>query len=317
MGEGTDEVKVYSGVDRDTGLAGEPLSAEAAAPGSSDEIAAKIEETRRDMDDTVDAIQQRLAPDQLVAEGLDRLRDAIERNSERVIATLRRHPIVTSAVGLGIGWLLIEGASPYSASRYPTGGYSPGMRERASHIGERAREQASHIAEEAREQAAQLSERVKGQAGHLAGQAREQAGQLAGQLRGQAAHAGSYAYDQAGQAGRQFNRLLHDNPMAMSTMGFALGTLLGLLVPETRKEDELMGETRDDLMEKAKEASKETFEKAQHVAEAAAQAATDEAKRQNLTPEGAAGLVEKAERVAGSAAGAAREEADKQGLTKK
>ena len=48
----------------------------------------------------------------------------------------------------------------------------------------------------------------------------------------------------------------------------AVGVVTGLLIPSTEKEDELMGETRDHLLDEAKEAGQQALDKGKHVAEA-------------------------------------------------
>ncbi len=102
-------------------------------------------------------------------------------------------------------------------------------------------------------------------AGEMVSSARETAGQLASQSQG------------------QVQRLLQESPLAVGGVALALGAAVGLALPETQQEHQLMGEARDRLMEQAKATAKETQEKVQHVAEEAQKAATEEAKHQQLT----------------------------------
>jgi hypothetical protein len=57
------------------------------------------------------------------------------------------------------------------------------------------------------------------------------------------------------------------------------------MAPRTRQEDQLMGETRDRLMDQAKDAGKEKLEQVKEVANAAVGTATKEAEQRGLSPQ--------------------------------
>ena len=63
----------------------------------------------------------------------------------------------------------------------------------------------------------------------------------------------------------------------------AVGVAVGLALPETQPEHRLMGEARDNLLERAASTAKETVEKVQHVATEATRAAGNEARTQGIT----------------------------------
>ena len=70
-------------------------------------------------------------------------------------------------------------------------------------------------------------------------------------------------------------------------MALAIGTAVGLAIPETDRERQLMGEARDSLVERAQEAAAETLDKVQRVAEetlhSAEETATQKSKEVGLT----------------------------------
>ncbi|HEY0556878.1 MAG TPA: hypothetical protein VGG20_21655, partial [Thermoanaerobaculia bacterium] len=78
------------------------------------------------------------------------------------------------------------------------------------------------------------------------------------------------------------------------------------------KEDELMGETRDHLLDEAKEAGQQALDKGKHVAEAMVDKVKEEAQHQGLTAEG---LADKVKTVAQEVTNTAKEEAKRQNLT--
>jgi hypothetical protein len=79
-----------------------------------------------------------------------------------------------------------------------------------------------------------------------------------------------------------------------------------------------MGETRDQLKDRAQQLGGEQLDKARSAGRAAYEAALEEADREGLTPEGAAAAADsmagKAERVAEAASEAAKSEAERQKL---
>ena len=141
-------------------------------------------------------------------------------------------------------------------------------------------------------------ERVAESASH----ARERASELSWQARERARY-------RARQARVGFWQTMEERPLALGAAAIALGVVAGLMIPSTRKEDELMGETRDRLMERAKEVGEEALEKGKQVATVAVDTLKEEAERQDLTPEK---LADKVRTVAKEATNTVKEEGKRQ-----
>lgn len=109
----------------------------------------------------------------------------------------------------------------------------------------------------------------------------------------------------------KFYQASENYPFAMGIGFMAIGLLAGLLMPRTRKEDEYLGETADQVREQAKARGREILERGQQAAKAAVSAATEEAKAQGFTKEN---LTSKIGRVASDIKEAALESARKEGL---
>jgi ElaB/YqjD/DUF883 family membrane-anchored ribosome-binding protein len=96
--------------------------------------------------------------------------------------------------------------------------------------------------------------------------------------------AAAYGYGDAGDTSHavrtvrnrtsQLQRLLQRNPLVVSAVAAAVGVAVGLAIPETRRENLLMGEARDNLAERAKDAAQGAVDKAKQVAGEAARQVT-------------------------------------------
>ena len=258
----------------------------------------EIERTRADMSETVDAIQERLSPQNLKEQAKDRVKEAtVGRAREArsgVVETIKANPMPAALTGIGLGWLLMSARQQGSAPpqyhddvrryRTPTNEYAPKVEEYplddayegndGSSAGEalgRARDKVGETATQAQEKAGDLAGRAKGEASDLGSRTRERASQL-----------GSQAKHQAGRAGSGFQRMLHENPLTVGTLAVGAGAAIGLAIPETSKEHEVMGEARDSVVEKAQEKAQDAQQKVQRVAEEAQGAAQQEAENQGL-----------------------------------
>jgi ElaB/YqjD/DUF883 family membrane-anchored ribosome-binding protein len=60
--------------------------------------------------------------------------------------------------------------------------------------------------------------------------------------------------------------MVREQPLALGAVGLAIGALVAAMAPRTRQEDELMGETRDRLLDDAKRAGSEKLEQAKQAA---------------------------------------------------
>ncbi|MEA2562277.1 MAG: hypothetical protein QOH06_3781 [Acidobacteriota bacterium] len=143
---------------------------------------------------------------------------------------------------------------------------------------------------------------AKDRVAEAAGTAREKASELSWQAREQARY-------RTRQARVGFWETMEERPLALGVAAVALGVVAGLMIPSTRKEDELMGETRDRLMERAKEVGEEALEKGKQVANVAVDTLKEEVERQELTPEK---LAEKVRTVAKEATNTVKEEGKRQ-----
>jgi ElaB/YqjD/DUF883 family membrane-anchored ribosome-binding protein len=257
----------------------------------------EIERTRADMSETVDAIQERLSPQNLKEQAKDRVKEAtVGRAREArsgIVDTVRANPLPAALTGIGLGWLLMSARQQDSAqARYrddaygyrPTNEYAPVAA--GYPLGEDQGAQGASPGEalgRARDKVGETATQAQDKAGDLAGRAQDKAGDLSSRAQDKAGDLGSRIRQQAGRAGGGFRRMLNDNPLSVGTLAVGAGAAIGLAIPESAKEHEVMGEARDTVVEKAQEKAQDAQQRIQRVAEEAQGAAQQEAENQGLT----------------------------------
>src|SRR5829696_2482459 len=119
----------------------------------------------------------------------------------------------------------------------------------------------------ARDRAGETATQVQDKAGQVATQAQDKAGQVATQAQDRVSSLGEQARYQAQRASGGFQRVLRENSLAVGALGVGVGAAVGLAIPETAKEHEVMGEARDTFVEKAQEKAQDAQEWVQQEAE--------------------------------------------------
>jgi ElaB/YqjD/DUF883 family membrane-anchored ribosome-binding protein len=93
-------------------------------------------------------------------------------------------------------------------------------------------------------------------------------------------------------------RFFKDKPLAVAAAAAALGVLAGLLLPGTRREDELLGERRDGLLDSARQAGRDALEQSRQAARGAGRRVRESLREQQLAPDQLAGKVRQVARDA-------------------
>ena len=259
----------------------------------------EIERTRAGMSETVDAIQERLSPENLKEQAKDRVEQAKDRVKEAtvgkaqeagsgIVDTIRQNPLPAALTGIGLGWLFVnarkQGSSrpPYRDTVYRDAAYVEGYPP-TNEYAPAAPGYPSRYEGESGSSTGQALGNARDKVGETATQAQDKAGELASRTQDRVSSLGEQARYQAQRASGGFQRMLRENPLAVGTLAVGVGAAVGLAIPETSKEHEVMGEARDNLVDKAQEKVQETQQKAQRVAEEAQSAVQQEAENQGLT----------------------------------
>lgn len=214
-----------------------------------------------------------------VGDAAQQVGTAIKDTGTSVVRTVRRNPLPVTLIGLGVGMLLLRRRRTHAVryvDNYETDlGYEaawPERRRGEKGVVTRAQSAVSDFVGGAQETVSNAASGAWDSVSNLAGQAGEQASNLGGRIQ-----------EGARRVQDQYERSLQENPLAVGAVALAAGAAVGLMLPSTRVEDRLMGETRENLTQKAEEAARDTFGKLQHVAGEAGRAARKEAEYQGLT----------------------------------
>lgn len=246
----------YEPIGQDFGSAAEPRS-----ENSPENIEREIEATRDRMSQNIDQLGDRLSPDNLKHEAKSAIRHAAQdavsnvgeqarRTGSRLVDVIRENPLPVIAVGAGVTWLLTQrSSSDISGDRMARYAYTgPDRRQgdswlHGSGIKERVDEAVSGVKQTVGEAAGGIKSRsgeLVGDVGELKTQAQERVAKLGGQAR-----------RQTRRAKTNLEHAANENPLIVAIGATVVGLALGLLLPATRRENDLMGPARDQLMDRA------------------------------------------------------------------
>jgi hypothetical protein len=375
-----------------------PTTSTPASGASSAEIKREIDRTRAEMDQTVDALGNRLQPRHLIDDVLGWIRSsggptgsssiaqsgsAVKDAGSMALDKLKQHPLPAALIGAGVVWLLLEGdnksrqragvnagrwpldydpdgppmhsgsyvdartGKPYDEATYgaeyrgqgqgargavlppmsdTSGSSSSSSGSTGGGIGATISGAASSVGsalQGAKEAVTGAVSSATGAVSGAVGSAGGQVGNWAGSARGYTSSgssaAGQYARQGYGYSRDAIREASEEYPLAVGVAALALGAVAGLLLPGTRREDELMGQQSDQLKSAAMETGEDLLERgkdaASSVKDAAmntVQAVAGEARGQNLTP---GSLAEKVKHVATAAIAAGSEAAKEEGIS--
>ena len=250
------------------------------------EIESEIAHTRAEMSETIEAIQEKLRPANLVSDATERVKsattekvknmadtasetaqDVMRGSRERaydMVEGAKQNPIPALMIGAGVAWLLMgsrnrgsdysdRGWSQYS-SRNTRGAYAGGddyyrsTEADYSDVDDSSRYGYNRASSSSR----YGDSRYTG--GSQYGYGNE--GWTSGTSRG-LSDAGDTARQTVRRTSNQLQRMLRDNPLLVGAAAVLAGAAIGASLPETDRENQLMGEARDSVVDRAQEAARE------------------------------------------------------------
>jgi ElaB/YqjD/DUF883 family membrane-anchored ribosome-binding protein len=262
----------------------------------SDRILSDIRNTRSRMDHTLDELGDKMQPRHLVEEAVDyfwtkeshiadKSKQSAARMGKKMVEEVRNHPLPSLLIGAGVVWLLAQ-------QRQRSEGYDetgePGLKEKAGAKFEETKERIKEGAESMKERASEIA----GTAKEKLGAAKEKFGSPMEGARVKSAEVKDKTKEYYQRSMMKARQTSDEHPLAVGLACLAAGVIAGVMAPRTRAEDKAFGETADRIREQAKEQGAEIAEKGKHVVDRAVEAGKEEARTQDLTPEGLTGTSE-------------------------
>jgi Protein of unknown function (DUF3618) len=272
---------------------------------SATEIERDVQQSRAEIEHTLDAIQERLSPGQLVDQAVNYFRGGRGVDFARNLGdSIAANPIPVTLMGVGLAWMMISGQrSARDGDRgdpaywdedldpveEPYAGFAE-AEDDIAYLGAEAEsgggfgEDLQEAGRTAKDRMGELGDRAR----RVGEQARERVGRAGTGMADRAHEAGARARYAGRRARQGLLQSLDEHPLVLGAIGLAIGAALGAALPATETEDELMGETGDKALRRATKLGREQVEKARDAAGAVAGAvvgaAREEAGRQGLTP---------------------------------
>lgn len=225
-----------------------------------------IERTREDMSDTVEAIQDRLRPATIVSNAAESVKNTAKEKAYEVaesepVQYVRANPIPAAMVGIGIAgaaWLAFAGRDAdrirSRSDREERGwGALPDYDQRYYR---RPVAGAAAPYESAGPYSPGMSndtsgESITSKATEVAGDVRRRTEQLARRTQS------------------QLHRAWNESPLLIGAVSAVAGVLVALAIPETERENRLLGETRDSVVEGVQQTVREKVNQVQDAAKTA------------------------------------------------
>jgi ElaB/YqjD/DUF883 family membrane-anchored ribosome-binding protein len=287
---------------------------------------------RHSLSNSINELNQRLTPGQVFDEVLSYAKGGGGTFLRAFSNAARENPVPSLLIGTGCMLFLSQkmGLGHTNGGGYRGNGHREraadansaehpsGIRRAASAVGTKAAEIAGTVkhgveslgdtigsaTQQVREKAHDARDQVSG----TLDQMKESAQGVGDSVAETAAHTRQQAIETGRQIKNRASGLIHEQPLLVAGIGLALGAALAAILPTTRLEDRLMGETSDNLKKSLGDAASEQLQAAKEtagrVADEAMAAAGELAEREGLTPRAAARKVRNlGDKAAGTAGG--------------
>lgn len=276
------------------------------------ETRVRIEQTRLELGETIDAITERLAPQHLAQQAKDAVHEAVQERVDAAKGTIRDATIgkvegavsavtekvtgaassagdmasapMQAASGTGQSMLDTVKQHPVPAALTVIGATWLYLSSRSGGGGRQGGTYSPGYSYGGQTAQPEATNGGTGGIGRALSVVPDTAGQMATKAGDSVGQVGTKVQNTAQQASGSVQRLLQENPLAVGVAVAGLGMLAGLAVPETEQEDRLMGPAHDAVMQKATQAAMDTAQKVQSVAQEAVGAAKQAAQDQDLLP---------------------------------
>jgi ElaB/YqjD/DUF883 family membrane-anchored ribosome-binding protein len=221
------------------------------------------EEIRADLDRTLDEIERKLSPGELLDRSVDFLRNNGSDFIREAGDTVRSNPIPVLLTAAGLIWLTtsIATRNRSRASSYGEGNEFSGYRGSEDygdygHNDGGIRTKVDQARSRMSNAAHRVGDRVSGVTDQMSGRAHE----VADRARGRVSSTMHSMRERTQGARSDLMNLVQEQPVALGALALAAGALIGAALPITQYENRLVGPTRDRTLARAKEMGQREYE---------------------------------------------------------
>jgi ElaB/YqjD/DUF883 family membrane-anchored ribosome-binding protein len=217
-----------------------------------EELERDIDRTRSSLGRTIDELENRLSPGQLLDQALGMARQHGGEFATNLGRSAENNPVPLLLTAVGIAWMMASSNEP-RADKHEVSGRASGAKERVQSGVESARSAAGAVSDRAH-------------------RAKDTVGQAGERIR-----------TQSQRMKQGFARLMEEQPLLVGAMGIAVGAALGATLPRSEAEDRMLGDTSDSAARSIKDRASETLDE---VKDKAAEIAPSREQLEREHPEG-------------------------------
>ena len=265
----------------------------------------EIENTRGEMSETIDAIQEKLKPGNIVANATERVKSATtervrdmadtasqaaqqamdygRETADSVVDTARQNPIPLALLGVGAAWWLVSRSKNSTSRNLDDRSYEEGAGV-IEHLRRNPVPAAlagiglTWLASSGERNVERPRYRRNEEPGYGGRQnerrdAIEAISQVTSRTKEYAADAADSVQRMARQRKNQLQRTMEQNPLLVGASALILGAAVGLAVPESDTENEWMGDARDNVVDRARDMARGAANKVEEAASSVAEEA--------------------------------------------
>ncbi|HYH92635.1 MAG TPA: DUF3618 domain-containing protein [Candidatus Saccharimonadales bacterium] len=262
-----------------------------ADPGTGDETereiearVADIESTRQEMTSTVEVIGERLDPANIIQDAKETVREATVGKVETmaqdassmvgstaqqagagIVETIKQNPIPAAMAGIGIGWLLTHRSSGSDQWGRSSNGWSSRDRYGYDRRGTAYRSGEGSSGTQDWSTQSGVQDRVgevAGSVGERLGSVGDTVGERLGSVGDTMGEVPQMVGQRAQGVGTQAQRLIEQSPLAVGAVAVAVGAAIGLVLPSTEVEQQVLGSTSEKLLSTAEQTATQAMRQA-------------------------------------------------------
>jgi ElaB/YqjD/DUF883 family membrane-anchored ribosome-binding protein len=201
----------------------------------------EIDQVRAEMSRTLEALERKFSPGQLLDYYLGALREHGGEFAANLGNSVKQNPVPMMLTAIGLTWTMFSTNRPKTGYHDESYTYdqhdgSPGMGEKLKATAEGARERLANSKDAVRDTISSTARNTQ---------------------------------DRARRAREGFSSLVEEQPLILGALGIALGAAIGASLPRTEQEDRLIGKARDQTIEKIKQQGAQAYDKAREAGRAA------------------------------------------------